>query len=69
LGVNTDPIRAVLAQGISIACALHLEHWFAGNSKITAKIYDEPAAVLQIIEDDLSDTLKPAFGKQGGNSR
>ncbi|MFA6144737.1 MAG: hypothetical protein WCW84_12675 [Sulfurimonas sp.] len=50
--------------------ALHLGHWFVGEYKITIKQYDViDNDVLQIIEDDLSDQLKPAFGKQGGNNR
>jgi hypothetical protein len=32
-------------------------------------MYDVENEVLQIIEDDLSDILKPAFGKQGGNNK
>ncbi len=48
--------------------ALHLSHWFKGKLKITVKQYDVAGDVLQIIEDDLSHTLKPAFGKQGGNN-
>jgi Uri superfamily endonuclease len=49
--------------------ALHLSHWFNGKYKITIKMYDVENEVLQIIEDDLSDILKPAFGKQGGNNK
>lgn len=51
--------------------ALHLSHWFKGETKITIKIYDESVEneVLQIIEDALSHELKPAFGKQGGNNK
>ena len=49
--------------------ALHLSHWFAGKFKITVKQYDVAGDVLQIIEDDLSYSLKPAFGKQGGNNK
>ena len=49
--------------------ALQLKHWFKGNYKITIKQYDEPKEVLQIIEDDLSDKLQPAFGKRGGNNK
>ena len=58
-----------LGRGSGSTYALHLDHWFSGRYKITIKIYDEPPEVMQIIEDDLSDMLKPAFGKQGGNSR
>lgn len=49
--------------------ALHLRHWFNGEHKITVKEYDEPREIIQIIEDDLHDKLKPAFGKMGGNNR
>lgn len=49
--------------------ALHLSHWFTGKYKITVKTFDEPAEVLQIIEDALAHDLKPAFGKTGGNNR
>lgn len=49
--------------------ALQLNHWFKGNYKITIMQYEEPKEVLQIIEDDLSDKLKPAFGKRGGNNK
>lgn len=48
--------------------ALHLSHWFTGKYKITVKIFDEPAEVLQIVEDALAHDLKPAFGKTGGNN-
>jgi hypothetical protein len=44
-------------------------YWFSGTYKITVRIYDVPDDVLQIIEDDLSDRLKPAFGNQGGNNK
>jgi hypothetical protein len=48
---------------------LHLSHWFTGKYKITVKTFDEPAEVLQIIEDTLAHDLKPVFGKTGGNNR
>ena len=58
-------------QGLSSAStyALHLKHWFNGELKIIIKQYDQHRDVLQIIEDDLSNQLKPAFGKQGGNGK
>jgi len=37
--------------------------------KITIKEYTVAKDVLQIIEDDLSDQLSPAFGKKGGNNK
>ncbi len=49
--------------------ALHLSHWFDGRYIITVKQYDKSREVLQIVEDNISDNLKPAFGKQGGNNR
>ena len=49
--------------------ALHLRHWFKGQYQVSIKVYMESADVLQIIEDDLSDQLKPAFGKSGGNNK
>ena len=32
-------------------------------------MYDKHREVMQIIEDDLSDKLKPAFGKTDGTNR
>jgi len=58
-----------IGQGHKGTYALHLSHWFKGTYKITVKEYDVTDEVLQIIEDDLSDSLKPAFGKQGGNNK
>ncbi|MDP2278019.1 MAG: GIY-YIG nuclease family protein [Nitrospirota bacterium] len=58
-----------LGDGNKNTYALHLKHWFNGKYKISIKVYNQPDAVLQIIEDDLSDRLKPAFGKQGGNNK
>ena len=49
--------------------ALHLKHWFKGRYQVSIKIYNVSADVLQIIEDDLSDQLKPAFGKSGSNNK
>jgi len=62
-------IEQHLGEGHKDTYALHLKYWFKGNYKITIKIYDEPREVLQIIEDNLSYKLKPAFGKQGGNNK
>jgi hypothetical protein len=58
-----------LGDGNKATYALHLKHWYSGQYKIQIKVYEEPDAVLQIIEDDLSDKLKPAFGKQGANNK
>lgn len=46
-----------------------MSHWFKGRYKITIKVYDEELGVLQIIEDNISHNLKPAFGKLGGNNK
>lgn len=72
VGSSTTGVRKRIEQhmgcGNKGTYALHLSHWFSGNYKITVRQYDVADEVLQIIEDDLSDKLKPAFGKQGGNS-
>ena len=62
-------IKQHMGKGYEGTYALHLSHWFKGNYKITIKEYDVERDVLQIIEDDLSDRLKPAFGKKGGNNK
>lgn len=62
-------IEQHLGEGHPGTYALHLKYWFQSNYKITIKEYSETKEVLQIIEDDLSDRLKPAFGKQGGNNK
>jgi len=62
-------IEQHLGDGHEGTYALHLKYWFSGNHKITIKQYEVSKEVLQIIEDDLSDKLKPAFGKQGGNNK
>jgi hypothetical protein len=58
-----------LGQGNKGTYALHLNQWFTGKYRITVKEYDVERDVLQIVEDDLSDRLRPAFGKQGGNNK
>ena len=62
-------IEQHLGEGHVGTYALHMKHWFAGKHKITIKQYCVTREVLQIIEDDLADQLKPAFGKQGGNNK
>ena len=62
-------IEQHLGDGHEGTYALHLKYWFSGKQRITIKQYDVSKDVLQIIEDDLSDKLKPAFGKQGGNNK
>lgn len=58
-----------IGDGHKSTYALHLRYWFTGKYKITIKQYNTTPDVLQIIEDDLSDQLKPAFGKQGSNNK
>ena len=60
-------IKEHLGRGGIKTYALHLEHWLRDEPKITVRVYNESAEVLQIIEDDLAAALKPAFGKRGGN--
>lgn len=62
-------IEQHIGQGNKGTYALHLSHWFKGEYKITVREYNVEKDVLQIIEDDISDGLKPAFGKQGGNNK
>lgn len=76
VGSSTTGVKKRIEQHLGIKSskdtyALHLSHWFKGETKITIKIYDESLEneVLQIIEDALSHELKPAFGKQGGNNK
>ncbi|WP_104398496.1 hypothetical protein [Vibrio penaeicida] len=49
--------------------SLHLYHWFEGKYEIHIKEYDEDGHIIQLIEDNISHKLKPAFGKQGGNNK
>ncbi|MBT3298997.1 GIY-YIG nuclease family protein [archaeon] len=75
VGPSTTNIRKRIEQykgdGHPKTYALHLKHWFKGNYKITIKEYqkDLDKGILQIIEDNLSYNLKPAFGKKGGNNK
>ena len=73
VGSSTTGIRKRIEQhlgdGNKNTYALHLKYWFKGDWKITVREYNVSKDVLQIIEDDLSDKLKPAFGKQGGNNK
>ena len=73
VGSSTTGVRKRIEQHLGDGhvgtYALHMKHWFKGKYKITIKQYDVTKEVLQIIEDDLSDQLKPAFGKQGGNNK
>jgi hypothetical protein len=62
-------IEQHIGNGPKSTYALHLSHWFTGEYKITVTQYDVSDEVLQILEDDLSHRLEPAFGKRGGNNR
>lgn len=73
VGSSTTGLKSRIKQhvgdGPAGTYALHLKHWFDGNYRIIVRIYDEPAEVLQIIEDALSHDMEPAFGKKGGNNK
>lgn len=62
-------IKQHIGDGHKSTYSLHLKHWFDGKYKITIKEFDKTREVIQIIEDDISDRLKPAFGKNGGNNK
>lgn len=73
VGSSTNNLKRRIQQhignGAKNTYALHLKHWFAGRFQVEVFEYDVSKEVLQIIEDDLSHRLKPAFGKKGGNNR
>jgi Uri superfamily endonuclease len=73
VGSSTTGLRKRIEQhqgkGPRKTYALHLDFWFEGEYKLTILKYDVSKEVLQIIEDDLSTQLKPAFGKLGGNNK
>ena len=73
VGSTTTGLKKRIAQhigeGHKNTYSLHLKHWFNDNYKITIKEYDLSKEVLQIIEDALSEELKPAFGKSGSNNK
>jgi hypothetical protein len=64
-------IKEHIGDGSKNTYSLQLKHWFDGKYKITIKVYDDKISreIIQIIEDNLSHQLKPAFGKQGGNNK
>jgi Uri superfamily endonuclease len=64
-------IKEHIGDGSKSTYSLQLKYWFRGNYKITIKVYDNEISreIIQIIEDNLSHQLKPAFGKQGSNNR
>lgn len=49
--------------------ALRLVNWFQGEYEIEIRTYKVPSNILQLIEDNLSHNLHPAFGKTGGNNK
>lgn len=73
VGSSTTGVKKRIEQHVGLGhkstYAIHLKHWFTGKYKITVKQYDVSDKVLQIIEDDLSEKLKPAFGKRGSNNK
>lgn len=63
-------IKGHLGDGPKGTYALQLRHWFGGKYKITVRDYDRlDPRVIQLLEDDLSYALEPAFGKKGGNGK
>lgn len=63
-------IRGHLGKGHKGTYALQLDHWFEGKYKITIRDYgDLDRAIIQLLEDDLSYDMKPAFGKKGSNGK
>ena len=63
-------IQGHLGNGPKGTYALQLKHWFIGQYKIVIRDYGEiDREIIQLIEDDLADSLKPSFGKRGGNGR
>ncbi|WP_019027531.1 hypothetical protein [Colwellia piezophila] len=73
VGSSTTGVKSRIKQHIGDGhkgtYSLHLKHWFNGDYKITIMEFAQPRDVLQIIEDDISERLAPAFGKKGGNNR
>ncbi|MBA6356495.1 MULTISPECIES: GIY-YIG nuclease family protein [unclassified Colwellia] len=73
VGSSTTGVKSRIKQHIGDGhkgtYALHLKHWFKGDYKITIMEFDKTRDVLQIIEDDISERLSPAFGKKGGNNK
>lgn len=67
---TTKRIREHLGLGYQRTSAMHLNSWadcLAGSFQITVLPYDHiPSDLLQILEDQLSDEMKPILGKKGG---
>ncbi len=49
--------------------ALNLKYWFKYQIKIEVHTYNIEKEILQLIEDNLSYSLNPAFGKKGSNNK
>ncbi|ENX64478.1 MULTISPECIES: hypothetical protein [Acinetobacter] len=60
-------LRQHTTQSPNDTYALRLNKWFEGVYEIEIRVYKETNEVLQLIEDNLSFNLKPAFGKRGSN--
>ena len=73
VGSSTTGVKKRLEQHLGLGpagtYALQLNHWFVGRYTMTVREYECSRFVLQLIEDDLSAQLRPAFGKTGGNSK
>ncbi len=63
-------IKQHLGQCPDATYALKLFDWFTGHAHLYGREYSgiSPTA-LQILEDSISEKLKPMFGKQGGNGK
>lgn len=62
-------LKQHLYQGAKGTYALHFNQWFEGDYEVNIKVYDNSNEVIQLIEDNISFSLKPAFGKMGGNNK
>jgi len=67
-------IKQHLGEGSKSTYALHLKYWlenFQDRIEIEILGYEQniEIEVFQLIEDNLSFTLKPAFGKRGANNK
>lgn len=75
VGSSTTGVKKRIEQHLGLGnkntYSLQLKWWIEGEFEITVQEYDENLSleILQIIEDNLSYQLKPAFGKTGGNNK
>lgn len=75
VGSSTTGVKKRIEQHLGLGnkstYSLQLKWWIKGKFEITIQEYDKniPIEILQIIEDNLSFQLKPAFGKAGGNNK